>query len=116
MSTPGLYIGSTTTYAGKNTMNIDIGLRFQKEGHNAGYMKPVGAMPIEMNGVQGDEDAFYVQDVLGITPSKAELVTPVMVTSSALDGVMPSTSCPYTASSSPCTPVMSLGTAPTGVM
>ena len=80
MRTPGLYIGSTTTYAGKNTMNIGMGLRFQKEGHNAGYMKPVGAMPIEINGVQGDEDAFYVQDVLGITPARPELVTPVMVT------------------------------------
>lgn len=79
MSTPGLYIGSTTTYAGKNTMNIGIGLRMQKDGFNPGYMKPVGAMPVEINGMQGDEDAFYVQDVLGITP-QADIVTPVMVT------------------------------------
>lgn len=79
MSTPGLYIGSTATYAGKNTMNIGIGLRLQKDGFNPGYMKPVGAMPVEINGMQGDEDAFYVQDVLGITP-QADIVTPVMVT------------------------------------
>lgn len=79
MSTPGLYIGSTTTYAGKNTMNIGIGLRFRKEGLNVGYMKPVGAMPVEVGGMQGDEDAFYVQEVLGLTPQK-DIVTPVMVT------------------------------------
>lgn len=79
MSTPGLYIGSTTTYAGKNTMNIGLGLRFRKEGLNVGYMKPVGAIPVEMDGLLGDEDAFYVQDVLGLDQRK-DIVTPVMVT------------------------------------
>ncbi len=79
MAAPGLYIGSTGAYAGKNTLNIGIGLRLQKEGLNPGYMKPVGAMPIEINGTQGDEDAFYVQDVLGIS-QPSDLVTPIMVT------------------------------------
>lgn len=79
MAAPGIYIGSTGTYAGKNTLNIGIGLRLQKEGLNPGYMKPVGAMPVEVNGMPGDEDAFYVQDVLGIAP-QGELVTPIMVT------------------------------------
>lgn len=79
MSTPGLYIGSTTTYAGKNTMNIGLGLRFRKEGLNVGYMKPVGALPVESEGLLGDEDAFYVQDVLGLDQRK-DIVTPVMVT------------------------------------
>lgn len=79
MATPGLYIGSTAAYAGKNTMNIGLGLRLQKDGLNIGYMKPVGAMPVEMGGISGDEDAFYVQDILGLEQQK-ELVTPVMVT------------------------------------
>jgi BioD-like phosphotransacetylase family protein len=76
---PGIYIGSTSDYAGKNTLSIGIGLRLKKEGHTPGYMKPLGALPVEVNGLQGDEDAFFVQDVLGITPRK-DLAAPVLVT------------------------------------
>jgi hypothetical protein len=54
-------------------------MRLQKDGYNVGYMKPVGAVPQEMDGVMGDEDAFFVQSVLGLE-EPAELVTPVVVT------------------------------------
>ena len=43
----GLYIGSTSPYAGKNMLSLGIGLRLQKEGLRIGYMKPVGAVPGE---------------------------------------------------------------------
>ena len=75
----GLYIGSTTGYSGKNMIVMGLGLRLQKEGFNVGYMKPVGAMPLEIDGKLGDEDAVFVQDVLGIKEAP-ELVTPVVVT------------------------------------
>ncbi|MDR2050586.1 MAG: AAA family ATPase [Deltaproteobacteria bacterium] len=77
--TPGIYIGSTSDYAGKNTLSVGMGLRLKKEGYNPGYMKPLGALPVEADGLLGDEDAFFVQDVLGITPRK-DLVTPVLAT------------------------------------
>ncbi|WP_243544052.1 phosphotransacetylase family protein [Pseudodesulfovibrio tunisiensis] len=76
---PGLYIGSTTGYSGKNMIVMGLGLKFQKEGYNVGYMKPVGAMPREKDGKLGDEDAFFVQDVLGVEEDP-EKVTPVVVT------------------------------------
>jgi BioD-like phosphotransacetylase family protein len=41
-------------------------------------MKPVGALPQEKNGVLGDADAFFVQDILGLSDDPA-LVTPVVV-------------------------------------
>ncbi|MEF2229918.1 MAG: phosphotransacetylase family protein [Pseudodesulfovibrio sp.] len=75
----GLYIGSTTGYSGKNMIIMGLGLKFQKEGFNVGYMKPVGAMPMEIDGKLGDEDAAFVQDVLGLDEDP-ELVTPVVVT------------------------------------
>ncbi|MCA1945423.1 MAG: AAA family ATPase, partial [Desulfovibrio sp.] len=75
----GIYIGSTEGYSGKNMIVMGMGLRLQKEGFNVGYMKPVGAMPQEMDGKLGDEDAFFVQDVLGLKEDPA-LVTPVVVT------------------------------------
>lgn len=75
----GLYIGSTSGYSGKNTVVMGIGLRLQKEGYKVGYMKPVGAMPHEIDGKMGDEDASFVQNVLGLNEDPA-LVTPVLVT------------------------------------
>jgi hypothetical protein len=75
----GIYIGSTSGYSGKNMVVMGLGMRLQKDGYNVGYMKPVGAVPQEMDGVMGDEDAFFVQSVLGLE-EPAELVTPVVVT------------------------------------
>ena len=75
----GLYIGATRPYAGKNMLAIGLGLRLQKEGLNIGYMKPIGHMHVERDGMQGDEDAFFVQDVLGLD-QPSDLVTPVHIT------------------------------------
>jgi len=75
----GLYIGSTRAYSGKNMLAVGIGLHLQREGVNFGYMKPVGAMPVNQDETKGDEDALFVQEVLGLT-QPANLVTPVLVT------------------------------------
>lgn len=75
----GIYIGSTAGYSGKNMVVMGIGLRLQKEGYDVGYMKPVGAMPEERDGALGDEDAFFVQDILG-QEEAPDTVTPVVVT------------------------------------
>lgn len=74
----GIYVGATSGYSGKNMIAMGIGLKLQKEGYRVGYMKPVGALPQEKNGVLGDADAFFVQDILGLTDDPT-LVTPVVV-------------------------------------
>jgi BioD-like phosphotransacetylase family protein len=58
---------------------IGLGLKFKEMGLNIGYMKPVGALPLEKDGKLGDEDAYFVQDVLGLS-GDPEQVTPVVVT------------------------------------
>ncbi|MBN2141374.1 MAG: phosphotransacetylase family protein [Desulfovibrionaceae bacterium] len=75
----GLYIGSTTGYSGKNMVVMGLGLKLQKQGYRVGYMKPVGALPLEKDGRLGDEDAFFIQDLLGLDQDP-DLVTPVLVT------------------------------------
>jgi BioD-like phosphotransacetylase family protein len=76
---PGLYIGSTSGYAGKNLLTMALGLRLQKEGYKIGYMKPVGFVPSQDNDRLGDEDAFFIQEILGLDQDPA-LVTPVLFT------------------------------------
>lgn len=76
---PGLYIGATNGYSGKNMIVMGLGLKFQKEGLSLGYMKPVGAIPVESGGKLGDEDAFFMQQVLGVS-GEPSVVTPVVVT------------------------------------
>lgn len=93
----GIYIGSTSGYSGKNMVVMGIGLRLQKEGFDVGYMKPVGAVPEERDGVLGDQDAFFVQDILG-QDAPPQFVSPVVVTqdfkvrafSGQFDDLMPS--------------------------
>lgn len=75
----GIYIGSTSGFSGKNMVVMGLGLKLQKDGYSVGYMKPVGAMPTEKNGKACDEDAYFVQDLLGLKDDPAD-VTPVLVT------------------------------------
>ncbi len=74
----GIYIGSTTGYSGKNMIAMSIGKMFQKQGYQVGYMKPVGVLPMEKDGKTGDEDAFFVQEVLGLSEDPST-VTPILV-------------------------------------
>lgn len=74
----GIYVGATSGYSGKNMMAMGMGLKLQKEGFRVGYMKPVGALPLEKDGRLGDADAFFVQGILGLDENPA-LVTPVVV-------------------------------------
>ncbi|WP_462325584.1 phosphotransacetylase family protein [Desulfoplanes sp.] len=75
----GLYIGSTSGYAGKNMIALALGMKFQKDGLDIGYMKPVGAVPARTEDKLGDEDGFFLQSVLGLEEDPA-MVTPVVVT------------------------------------
>ena len=80
---PGLYIGSTSGYSGKNTITVGLGLAFQKAGLKIGYMKPVGAMPVETEAGLADEDALFVRGALGLDDDPAHTptaMTPVVVT------------------------------------
>ncbi len=75
----GIYIGSTSSFAGKNTLATALGLYLQSTGKSVGYMKPLGAHPTEKDGQQVDADASFVQEILGLNHPN-DLVTPVLIT------------------------------------
>ena len=93
---PGLYIGSTSGYSGKNTVTVGLGLALRDAGLSIGYMKPVGAVPMETKSGLGDEDALFVRDALGLAGDAAHTpvaMTPVVVThdfkAAAFEGTLP---------------------------
>lgn len=76
----GLYIASTQPFAGKSMLCIGIGQRFQKEGIQFGYMKPLGNAPLLSDGAVGqDLDAAFACDIFNIQEDPS-LVTPIQVT------------------------------------
>lgn len=80
---PGLYIGSTSGYSGKNTITAGLGLALKQAGLSIGYMKPVGAMPVDTPQGLADEDALFVREALGLADDPAHTpaaMTPVVVT------------------------------------
>ncbi|UZP66820.1 DRTGG domain-containing protein [Desulfovibrio mangrovi] len=74
----GIYIGSTSAFAGKNITALALGLALQKQGLRVGYMKPVGALPVTVDEIIGDEDAMLIREVLGLDAAPDEL-TPVII-------------------------------------
>lgn len=76
---PGIYVGSTSGFSGKNMLVMGLGLKLQKDGYKVGYMKPVGAVPKEIDGELWDEDAYFVQKLMG-GGHGPDVVTPVLVT------------------------------------
>jgi len=75
----GIYVGSTSGFSGKNMVVMGLGLKLQKDGLSVGYMKPVGAMPKEIDGKLWDEDAYHVQKLLKLE-QPPDVLTPVLVT------------------------------------
>ena len=74
---PGLYIGGTTGFAGKNLLALTLALTFKEDGYRVGFMKPVGYMPRELEHQMGDEDAYFIQSILNLD-DELDLVTPVL--------------------------------------
>ncbi len=78
-----LYITSAETFSGKSALCIGLGLRFQKDGLKAGYMKPVNVNCQVKEGVAYDEDVFFAKQVYDMA-EPAELISPVALTPARL--------------------------------
>lgn len=74
-----LYIGSTEGYSGKNLAVMGIGRQFLKDGLKIGYFKPFGRLPVKVNGVVTDKDAWFIHRVL-MLKDPVETLCPVVVT------------------------------------
>jgi BioD-like phosphotransacetylase family protein len=74
-----LYVGSTRGYSGKNLTVMGLGQRFLKDGLKVGYFKPFGRLPIKMEGVLTDKDAWFIHRVLRLK-DPVESLCPVVAT------------------------------------
>ena len=74
-----LYVGSTKGYAGKNLTVMGIGQRFLKDGLQVGYFKPFGRLPVKVEGVLTDKDAWFIHRAL-MLKDPVETLCPVVLT------------------------------------
>jgi len=79
-----LYITSAETFSGKSALCIGLGLRFKKDGLNAGYMKPVNVNCQVKEGMAFDEDVFFAKQVYEMA-EPTELLSPVALTPAKLE-------------------------------
>lgn len=74
-----LYIGSTSGYAGKTLVTMGLGQRFIEDGLRVGYIKPVGILPVKVNDILTDNDAWRIYRALSLTDPLSDLC-PVVLT------------------------------------
>ncbi len=79
-----LYVTSVEPYSGKTALCLALGKRLQDRGLQIAYLKPVSTQPWRTpEGKLADEDAAFVQRVLGL-PADPTALCAVIVTSSTL--------------------------------
>ncbi|MCL5291088.1 MAG: phosphotransacetylase family protein [Actinobacteria bacterium] len=74
-----LYIVSIEAFSGKTGLSLALGLELKERGFKVGYMKPVGTLPLRIDGGVTDRDAQFVCSMLetgGIEPC----ITPIVLT------------------------------------
>jgi hypothetical protein len=74
-----LYIGSTGGYTGKSLVSMGLGHKFIKDGLRTGYMKPIGILPIKVDTVLTDNDAWRIYRALELKDPLSE-ICPVVLT------------------------------------
>jgi BioD-like phosphotransacetylase family protein len=85
-----LYVTSVERYSGKTAACLALGLHFQADGYQVGYLKPLSMQPYRISDPKtgaihiADEDAAFVKEVLGLSAEPWEL-SPVVLTDEFLE-------------------------------
>lgn len=74
-----IYIGSTGGYTGKSLVSMGLGQRFKKDGLKVGYFKPVGILPVKVDDILTDTDAWRIYRALELKDPLQE-ICPVVLT------------------------------------
>ena len=74
-----LYVVSSEPYAGKTLACLVLGVRWQRQGRRVGYLKPLGLMPVTVQGEVTDEDAHFVSQMLNLEGPPSQLC-PIVLT------------------------------------
>lgn len=76
-------ISSSEEYSGKSALCIGLGTILKKMGYSVGYMKPIGNLLMDIDGVLADEDAEEMRKTLDLKDSPKD-ITPIMLTESLI--------------------------------
>jgi len=85
-----LSITSVEHYSGKTATCLALGMRFQADGYQVGYLKPLSMLPYRISDLKSgtvhiaDEDAAFVKEILNLTGEPWEL-SPVVLTPEFLE-------------------------------
>lgn len=82
-----IIVTSTKPYTGKSGIAVALTRILADQGHDVGYFKPYGTMPVTVDGVTTDEDALYVNRVLS-RPSAVADVCPVVRTQAFIERML----------------------------
>lgn len=74
-----IYVTSTQTYSGKSALCVGLLRRFQRDGYEVGYMKPVSTTPAIVGGDQMvDEDSVFIRDTFDLSDAPEDMA-PVLL-------------------------------------
>jgi BioD-like phosphotransacetylase family protein len=71
-----LYVTSTGSFSGKTALCVGLGKRMQRDGFVVGYMKPVSTTARRAEGRIVDEDALFMEELLGLSEA-LDVISPV---------------------------------------
>ncbi|MBM4145119.1 MAG: phosphotransacetylase family protein [Nitrospira sp.] len=74
-----LYVGSTSGYTGKTLITMGLGHKLKKDGLRVGYMKPVGILPLKVDDILTDHDAWRIYRALELKDPVPD-ICPVVLT------------------------------------
>jgi uncharacterized protein len=74
-----LFIGSTAGNSGKSLLTVGLGLALQESGYKVGYLKPLGKLPVAVEGRVADADAQFIKSILQLA-EPLDQICPVVLT------------------------------------
>ena len=82
-----LFIGSTAGNSGKTLITVALGLALRECGYKVGYMKPLGKLPITVEGKMVDADAQFLKGILQLS-EPLDQICPVLLTQDLMARVL----------------------------
>lgn len=85
-----IHVASTRRYSGKTGVCVALIDELTRRGHNVGYIKPYGGMPVTIDGLLTDQDAVFVNGTLSV-PGPADSVCPIVRSRAFVEQVLSGT-------------------------
>lgn len=82
-----ILVTSTEAYSGKSGLILALIETLASRGKRVGYFKPYGSMPVTVDGVLTDQDAYYINRLID-PPAPVEAVCPVVKTRTFIEEFM----------------------------